>query len=283
MKCAMYEITHIQQGITYVGISNNPKYRWRQHRCTSDLSKFHIALRQFGKLAFNWTVVAWFDTVDEALAAETSRIKFLLRTPNRTYNTRSIGSRPPPETIARISQALKGHPVSAITRAKMSASAKKRKRGPCSAETRAKIGAANSIALKGKTKSPETIAKLSASLRKAMLGHVVSDATKNKLRQANLGKRASQETREKLSLIHTGRKMPREAVERGALKRKGLKRTEESKVKMRAAQAKWKSQPGRREKFKPYIYSDATKAKMRASRLAYLTKTNTLNPTASVA
>lgn len=60
------------------------------------------------------------------------------------------------------------------------------------------------------------------------MGHVMSDAHKEKLRAALANKPpCSDETRKKLSVAAIGRKIPREAVERQVAKRTGIKRTPE--------------------------------------------------------
>jgi hypothetical protein len=56
--------------------------------------------------------------------------------------------------------------------------------------------------MKGRTFSPESIAKM----RAAKLGKKLSDATKEKLRAVNIGRRHSEEARRKISLAKTGKK-----------------------------------------------------------------------------
>lgn len=55
-----------------------------------------------------------------------------------------------------------------------------------------------SAALSGKAKSAEHVAKL--------IGHVVTNATRQKLREANIGKKASAESKEKMSAARLGKK-----------------------------------------------------------------------------
>lgn len=62
-------------------------------------------------------------------------------------------------------------------------------------ETRKKIGASNSVALKGKKLSPETVEKV----RQAHIGKSLSEETKRKISVANTGKHPTEETRQKLS------------------------------------------------------------------------------------
>lgn len=105
-----------------------------------------------------------------------------------------------PETLRKISEALRGRKLSAETRAKMAASQKGRiitesaraklrerrlgmKFGP---EFSAKVSASK-MGKKRSHTSPEARAALSRSL----MGHPVSDATRAKLRAFNLGRRRS--------------------------------------------------------------------------------------------
>ena len=82
-----------------------------------------------------------------------------------------------------------------------------------SAETRRKIGEANSVALKGK-KNPEHSARMrgrkhsdehKAAISEGLKGRQVSDETRQKIRIANTGKKSSDETKRRLSLSHKGK------------------------------------------------------------------------------
>lgn len=143
-----------------------------------------------------------------------------------------------PETIEKQRRAMLGRRASDETKAKMSASHKRRKHEPISAATRAKITAALtgrvngpltqehrnkiSAALLGRKHSAETRAKLSIIGKKRPAPVLSAEtraiiAAKLKGRKpapqtiiasiaANTGRRASQETRTKLSLAGKGRK-----------------------------------------------------------------------------
>jgi hypothetical protein len=96
---------------------------------------------------------------------------------------------------------------------------RKRQKISHSAATRAKIGRANSVALKGKKNpahsvrmtgrkhSPEHCAAIGAGNK----GKVVSEETRAKIRASNLGKRRSAETKRRLSESHRGN-VPTEAT-----------------------------------------------------------------------
>ena len=81
-----------------------------------------------------------------------------------------------------------------------------------SIETRAKIGAANSIALKGR-KNPEHSARLKgrklspehkSKISAGLMGRIVSDETRDKIRASNTGHKPSPETIQKLRETHIG-------------------------------------------------------------------------------
>ena len=140
----------------------------------------------------------------------------------------SSGKKQSAETIAKRIAKLKGHEVSAETRAKIAArhrgKPKHSLRGrPLSLEHRAKIGAAN----KGRKHEPvsaETRAKISkagrgkkkpahwfewlrrrkitwgAKISAAQKGRIITEEHRAKLRAVNLGKKHSEETRKKISI-----------------------------------------------------------------------------------
>ena len=91
------------------------------------------------------------------------------------------------------------------SRAKMSAF----QRGKIvSYDTRAKIGAANAVSLRGKKLSEEVKAKISDALRgekNPMYGKIVSNETRSKLSASHLGKKLSEEVKAKISASHLGK------------------------------------------------------------------------------
>lgn len=111
------------------------------------------------------------------------------------------------------------------TRAKWSAQRSGIKRGPLSAETRAKIGAAN----KGRPVSEETRAKRSELAKNRTAEH------RAKLRAANTGKKHSEETRAKMSAIRKGKPKSIEWRAKVSAAHIGKKHSEETRAKMSAA------------------------------------------------
>lgn len=72
-RCALYAVTHIATARVYVGISVKPRHRWNQHwhDCQREPEGyFHRALAKYGRDAFRWQVVHWFDSPEEAKSAE---------------------------------------------------------------------------------------------------------------------------------------------------------------------------------------------------------------------
>jgi group I intron endonuclease len=85
--------------------------------------------------------------------------------------------------------------------------------------------ARTSAALKGKPKSPEHIAK--------MIGHPVSEETRQKLRDAHLGMTASDETKAKMSESQTGRTHSEETKAKIALASTAHRHSDLTKAKLR--------------------------------------------------
>ena len=83
---------------------------------------------------------------------------------------------------------------------------------PLSEETKAKIGKANSIALKGRTLSEETKEKIRKNNAKPFLGKKHTEEAKRKNAEAHMGKKYhlgykhTEETKEKMRLAKLGKK-----------------------------------------------------------------------------
>ncbi len=150
-QAGVYTILNLVTGRRYIGSSIDIPKRWGGH--LSALNKgtnANLALQadwvKYGATAFSWNITERCDTRAEAIAAEQRHID----AHQDIYNAaRRAGSGPPdgfkhtPETVARMSAALKGRKKSEAHKAALSAA----KRGkPCPAQ---------SIALKGRKLSPE--------------------------------------------------------------------------------------------------------------------------------
>jgi hypothetical protein len=98
---------------------------------------------------------------------------------------------------------------------------------PLSAETRAKLSAAH----KGKTRSAETRAKISA----AKKGKPLSEETKAKLSAVKKGKPLSEETKAKMSAAKKGKPLSEEHKAKMSAAKKGKPLSEEHKAKISAA------------------------------------------------
>jgi len=129
------------------------------------------------------------------------------------------------ETRAKLSAALSGRTLSAETRVKIGLA--NRNRPPMSAETRAKISAIHS----GRTFSAEHRARL----RAAGLGHFVSEDTRAKIGAANRGRRFSAEHLAKLRDAGLGRHPSVETIAKRATSRKGYRHSAETRNKLRDA------------------------------------------------
>lgn len=70
---ALYTITRHQTGETYVGVTNNPIARWKNHlrRAKSgSTTPIHAALTEFGEKAFEFEVNELLESEDEATLQE---------------------------------------------------------------------------------------------------------------------------------------------------------------------------------------------------------------------
>jgi hypothetical protein len=229
--CFIYALVDPRDGrIRYVGKAKNIQERVKRH---------------FKDRRTNQQRVAWF--VELSVLGLTPEIKILesvqeghswleaevrwiteMRANGCELLNITCGGNEPPSTLAVIkkrSEKLKGHPVSAECRAKLSAwhtgrplpesARKKLRQRKLSEQTRAKISASG-IGRKHTEETKRVIAAASANMwaqplhrelvgnkiSKSRTGIRLSDATKEKLRAANLGKKHSEETRRKMSESH---------------------------------------------------------------------------------
>lgn len=182
----IYVLTHAGSGREYVGISNNPGRRWREHlRYAADGGRTALAaaIRKYGAEAFSQEVIACTRTWDDACEAERAIIvQRGTKVPNGlnlTDGGEGAGGLPP-EVLERISAANRGrkHRPEAIVRIAAASAARSlsekgkasisvaRKGKPLSEDHRAKLSAAK----QGRKRSPRTAehaARISEGLRAA--------------------------------------------------------------------------------------------------------------------
>lgn len=121
--CVLYRVTRKETGDGYMGISIEHDERWVRHiweAFKNDCdTHFARALRKYGLEAFDWNVIAEFDTIPDAKDAEIFAIKIGLGHYNETRGGDGINGLSE-KGRAKKSAALKGKPKSPETRARMS-------------------------------------------------------------------------------------------------------------------------------------------------------------------
>lgn len=98
MKKAIYIITNKLNNKKYVGQSNDPTYRWKQHQYRANnksdkgKSAIHDALREVGVENFEFTIIGWFEDYNE-------KEKYFIKKYNTMvpfgYNLTEGGEEPP--------------------------------------------------------------------------------------------------------------------------------------------------------------------------------------------
>lgn len=203
----IYKITHLISGKAYIGVSNDPDRRFKEH-CSAKTTLVGRAIRKYGKENFDFRVIC---SAREELAYFYEQ-PFIAghdtMAPNG-YNLKfgGTGGRHTDETKAKISAAHMGKILTQEHIAKMSA------------------------AMTGRVKSDETIAKMSA----AMMGHAVSDETKAKLSAAHMGKVLTEEHRAKMSAANMGKTLSEDHRAKMSASQKGRVKTDETRAKISAA------------------------------------------------
>ena len=191
---SVYVLQNTANNKIYVGFSANPEQRWISERSVAFLSKhaeynnpLYRAIRKYGWDAFTKQIIEEWPTKEEALEAECFWIEFF------RSNTKIFG----PACGYNLTPGGDNPP-----------SAKGRKfpnRGPRthSPETRAKLSAS----LAGHECSAETRAKIGASKigNKNCVGRVMSPETRAKIGAASRGRKHSAATRERMSIAQTAR------------------------------------------------------------------------------
>lgn len=178
---AVYSLTNLVNGKVYVGKTNNPTQRRYAHKSDSREGgseyAIHRAIRKYGIENFEFRILSYHPTEEEAFAAEGEAVASL-RTTTREggYNLNAGGKggvSPSDEVRQKIRQANLGHPVSESVREKLRAA---RLGSKHTDEAKAKM----SLSRKGKPKSEDTREKMSRALK----GHPVSEETRAKLRES---------------------------------------------------------------------------------------------------
>lgn len=160
-QSAVYAIRNTVSGKVYIGSSCDIRRRFRTHRGHLEKGKHHNgrlqdAWRKYGADAFVFEVV---EDVEAAglVARETDLLREALGSAAGTYNIIELplepGRKPCAEaTKAKIRAANTGYQHTPEAKAKMSAAARARRRGPVPDETKAKIAAAH----RGSKRKPVT-------------------------------------------------------------------------------------------------------------------------------
>lgn len=113
-------IRNLKNNMWYVGSSNDISRRFKEHKCDTNIDKFHNALRCHG--AENFEVEAIEECPDDAetlRSREQAYLDIAFRTPEYIYNTNPLADRPPnwkgrkrgpqsKEHIAKLSKKRKG-------------------------------------------------------------------------------------------------------------------------------------------------------------------------------
>jgi group I intron endonuclease len=219
----IYLITNLVNGKIYVGKSNDPQVRWRDHKkiATGGKDKYpteffavHAALHKYGIDKFKFEIIEEFDSEDESYKAETRWIEFYQSdNKNNGYNCNKGG---------------KGGIIpNEETRRKLIAAQNKPERKKLSSDNMkarhqddpgflGKINTGNQYT-KGRLLSQEEKDHLS----EIFAGRIISDETKIKMSEAQTGSKHSQAKfteeevliiREEFSKIASGKKKFCEAM-----------------------------------------------------------------------
>lgn len=223
---SLYCVTHRDTNRHYVGITERAvSERWREHvyRATWKAgTHFHHALVKYGREAFDWDVLHVYPTLDEAAAAEIELVAQL----DLTNRTKGFNKTP-------------GGDISPMN----------------VPEIREKAAAA----LRGRSHSPEAIARMSAAklgkkmpafseqaranISAAQKGKVFTPETRAKISATLKGRPRSLESRRKQSVTTTGRRKKPFSVQARAnmaAARRGIKQSPETIAKRSAAlKASW--------------------------------------------
>ena len=266
-RSGIYQILNTVNGKRYIGSAKSFKVRWAKHRGDLRLERHHSAYLQrswktHGPDSFSFEIIelcevadlisreqAWIDSLlpeynVSPTAANCTGVKHSDATKLKHSLARK-GKKASPETVAK----RVGQKRTVEQRAKFSAAQKLayEQLSPEQKQERAKrIAAVNRARLTGRKQSPEEIAKRSA----AMIGHVVSRETRQKISAANMGKAPSEK-----------------AIAASVAATKGVKKSEEFRQKCRDRRASEETRQKMSEAAKGRKHSEQSKALMAAARV----------------
>jgi group I intron endonuclease len=214
----IYLIRNLENGKVYVGQTIQPlKERWKQH-CFDSIARrgfpLHLAIRKYGKERFEVSTIAECSDQSELNRREAELIiEYRACERGIGYNVRAGGDgggRLSEETRIRLSTSLKGRNAYNKGRKmpehqRLQLIERIKTHHPCagrvlSDESKAKIGVANAIHMKGRKQSEATREKRGLALKM----HWAIPANKEKRRVSSMGRVISEETRAKIKLSNLG-------------------------------------------------------------------------------
>lgn len=199
----VYAIVNGSTERTYIGSTTCLRNRWREHRSALRTGRHRNAALQrdwneYGERLFVFVPLEVVDDAKQRIVREQVHINAAHHAYNVSTKAGSgpkPGTKPSPEAVEKMRAALLGKPKSAEHRARLSQA----KRGTkCPAQ---------SLALKGRTLSPETKEKM----RLAHLGLKMSPESSERKRLALTGRIVRPETGRRISAAKKGKPNPKQA------------------------------------------------------------------------
>jgi hypothetical protein len=228
MPFIAYKITHKESGKSYIGITTRTlAYRWKRH-CGDGQRGIGMAIRKYGKAAFDWEHVASATSLDNLLELERALIAQEGTLVPRGYNLCGGGEgqfSPSEETKTLLRETRKRYKPTPETIEKMRVAGLNRP--PPSEESRRKNAESQRLRKLRGTFTPEVIAKLRSfrhteSTKEKMRALHVSrgEEWRSKVSRALLGNtnakaqkgvvKRTEEQKRKIALTLTGRKVSEE-------------------------------------------------------------------------
>jgi hypothetical protein len=209
-SCAVYYLIDPEtKEIRYVGISVNPRQRYRAHLTTREKSRCACWIKSLrGRCAVpHMRIIAWVQDEEEAKRIE---VGLIARLSNLTNLTDGGDGGVLPEACAKMSVSHHGVKLSESHRAAQSAGQRKRYEN---LEARMKM----KVAADRAWSNPESRVRASAAstgrrmpaeacerIRATLMGHKVTEEARAKMSVGHKGKTHSVETRAKMSASHKG-------------------------------------------------------------------------------